>query len=148
MHHLIHIHCTQRRGSSAEIIISISSLRIFMYAHMTSVLMISPLLVGGYPRVDLSRFSRQFGKIVPRGRAQAASRPFAPAIIVTARHDTRATSSRAGETRASTFIRVHRPPCGSSARSERRFHHGPRFIVSRVLPLMRVPPCGNWSLLL
>lgn len=34
-------------------------------------------------RVDLSRFSRQFGKIVPRGRAQAASRPFAPAIIVT-----------------------------------------------------------------
>lgn len=33
--------------------------------------------------VDLSRFSRQFGKIVPRGRAQATSQPFAPAIIVT-----------------------------------------------------------------
>jgi len=76
-------------------------------------------------RVDLSRFSRQFGKIVPRGRAQIASRPFAPAIIVTGVTIRGRRRVLAQETHArvhsSAFTDRH---ADLSPFSAARFHHG------------------------
>lgn len=99
-------------------------------------------------RVDLSRFSRQFGKIVPRGRAQAASRPFAPAIIVTASRYEGDEFSRGRDTREYIHPRSQNRHAVTTARSERRVSTMATIHSLAGVPLMRVPPCGNWSLLL
>lgn len=100
------------------------------------------------PRVDLSRFSRQFGKTVPRGRARAASRPFAPAIIVTPLRYEGDEFSRGRDTREYIHPRSRTAMRTSGPFRAARFPPWSTIHSLAGVPLMRVPPCGNWPLLL
>lgn len=91
-------------------------------------------------------FSRRFGKIV--NRREPRSRPFAAGYYCHGVHNTRATTNpRAGETRVHSSAFTDSRISGTWIRSERGSTmttiHSPAGV-----PLMRVPPCGNWPLLL
>lgn len=81
------------------------------------------LVARDYALIYRVKFSRQFGKIVPRGHARAASRPFAAGYYCHSVHNTRATTNpRAGETWVHSSAFTDRIS-GLSGPFRARFHH-------------------------